>query len=239
MTAASPDPGDRARSAAAAAAADLVPAGATLGLGSGRAVWATIAAVGERLGPRAGLRAAVASPRTAGVARAAGIEVVDLNTAVADGPLELAIDGADEIDPDLGLLKGGGAALLREKLIVLAARRFVVVAETGKRVDRLGATRDLPVEIVRFGWRATRARLLDLVATATPRLDAAGEPVPTDEGHVLCDCALPAAGDLPDLGVALKGTTGVVEHGLFYSLAEIALLGTPVGEVVRLSRRPV
>src|SRR4051794_39568978 len=137
-----------ARAAAAAAAAELVEPGMTIGLGSGRAVWAVLDLLRDR-----GIRSAAASARTEELLREAGIEVVEPDGSVR---LALAIDGADEIDPSLGLIKGGGAALLREKLLVEAADRFVVVAEASKKVARLGETRGLPIEVVRFAWGSTR-----------------------------------------------------------------------------------
>jgi ribose 5-phosphate isomerase A len=201
--------------------------GMTIGLGSGRAVWRAIELIGERWAGAPPFRAAFASDRTQELAAAAGIEAVELDGTVR---LDVAIDGADEIDPQLGLIKGGGAALLREKIVVTAAEQFLVVAEARKRVTRLGETFKLPVEVVRFGWRDTRRRLLDLLPGADPRvsLDAM---VLTDEGHYLLDCALPEEGDLRALGDAIKATVGVVEHGLFLGLASEALLGTPDGEL--------
>jgi ribose 5-phosphate isomerase A len=149
--------------------------------------------------------------------------------------LDLAIDGADEIDPDLGLIKGGGAALLREKIVVAAAERFVVVCEARKQVARLGETFRLPVEVVRFGWQDTRRRVLDLLPSAELRSADGGDPVVTDEGHHLLDCELSPDGDLGTLALHLKATIGVVEHGLFLGMADEALLGSPDGslEVVR------
>ena len=222
------DADDRARNAAAGAAAERIEHGSVIGLGSGRAVWRVIDLIAERGIP---LRAAFASERTRERAEAAGIEAVELDGSLR---LALAIDGADEVDPQLGLIKGGGAALLREKIVVSAAERFVVVAETGKRVARLGETRGLPVEVVRFGWRDTRRRLLDLLPAAALRSEEDG-PVVTDEGHYLLDCELPAEGDLADLAAAIKATVGVVEHGLFLDAAGEVLLGTPDGglEVMR------
>ena len=219
------DAQQKAREAAARAALERIEPGSAIGLGSGRAVWRLIELIAER---GIEVSAAFASERTRELAERAGITPLEL-----DGSLRLAvaIDGADEIDPQLGLIKGGGAALLREKIVISAAERFVVVAETGKKVARLGETRGLPVEVVRFGWRDTRRRLLVLVASADLRLDDGGEPVVTDEGHHLLDCALPPDGDLAPLGDAIKGTVGVVEHGLFLNLTSEALLGTPGGEV--------
>jgi ribose 5-phosphate isomerase A len=219
------EPDQQAREAAARAALELIEPGTTIGLGSGRAVWRVIELLGERGDP---LRAACASDDTRERARAAGIEVIELDGSTR---LALAIDGADEVDPGLGLIKGGGAALLREKIVVAAAERFEVVAETKKKVTRLGDTRGLPVEVVRFGWRDTRRRLLELDIDGAELRQGEGGPVVTDEGHLLLDCTLPREGDLDDLGEAIKATVGVVEHGLFLDMASEALLGTPEGEV--------
>jgi ribose 5-phosphate isomerase A len=222
---------DRARAAAVAAAQARIQPGMTIGLGSGRAVFALVDAL-IRSGRTAGLRAVVASTRTEARARAAGIDLVELD---GDLTLDLAVDGADEVDPDLGLLKGGGGALLREKLVLAAARRVLVLAESPKLVDRLGATQLLPVEVVRFAWPTTRRRLLDLVPAATLRLTAPATPTVTDEGHHLLDCAVPD-GDLRALATALKATLGVVEHGLFLDTADEVLLGQPDGTVRTLRR---
>ena len=220
-----------AREAAAAAAAELVEPGMTIGLGSGRAVWA----LARRL--PAGTRAVVASERTREVAEEVGIEVLEL-----DGTLELdiALDGADEIDDWLGLIKGGGGALLREKIVIAAARRFVVVAEASKKVDRLGQGFRLPVEVVRFGWQDTRRRLAPLLPDTELRSseDGAG-PYLTDEGHYILDAALPPSTDpagLANLAMSLNAEPGVVEHGLFLDMADVALLGRDDGTVERLER---
>jgi ribose 5-phosphate isomerase A len=224
--------GDPARDAAVAAARARIEPGMTIGLGSGRAVFALVDLLATTWpGPRP-LRAVVASSRTEARARAAGIELVGLDE---DRTLDLAVDGADEIDPALHLLKGGGGALLREKLVIAAARHVVIVAESPKLVPRLGTTKALPVEVVRFAWPTTRARILDLLPTATLRQTPDGTPFVTDEGHHLLDCTLPAT-DLGSLATAIKATLGVVEHGLFINQADEALLGNPDGSVQTLSR---
>jgi ribose 5-phosphate isomerase A len=221
------DDEDRARDAAASAAVERIEPGMTLGLGSGRAVWRVIEKVRERFGERPPIRAAFASNRTAELAQAAGIQA-----AVLDGRtrLDLALDGADEIDPRLGLLKGGGGALLREKIVVASADRFVVVAEERKAVSRLGETFRLPVEVVRFGWPETQKRVLSILPAAELRRRERDEPYVTDEGHLLLDCELPET-DVEELGARLKGQVGVVEHGLFIDMADEALLGRPDGTV--------
>ncbi len=216
-----------AREAAARAVVERLEPGMTIGLGSGRAVWRAIELIGERWPDEPPLKAAFAGDKTQALAAKVRIPSVDLDGSVR---LELAIDGADEIDPQLGLIKGGGAALLREKIVVTAADRFLVVAETRKCVSRLGETFKLPVEVVRFGWGDTRRRLLELLPSADLRMEGDG-PKLTDEGHYLLDCTLPGEGDVAELGDAIKATVGVVEHGLFLGLASEALLGAPDGSV--------
>jgi ribose 5-phosphate isomerase A len=217
------DPDATARAAAAAAAVELVEPGMTIGLGSGRAVWKVV----ELLDAREGVRAAMASERTAELARAVGIELVELDGSVE---LDLALDGADELDPELRLIKGGGGALLREKIVISAARRFVVVAELPKRVNHLGEHHRLPVEVVPFAWRDTRRRLAPLLPDADLRVTDS-EPYRTDEGHYILDCALHPGADVEALAHELEHVPGVVEHGLFIGMAERALLGRPDGGV--------
>jgi ribose 5-phosphate isomerase A len=221
-----------ARDASAAAAVELLEPGMAVGIGSGRAVWRVVELISERWPDGPPLRGAAASTRTEELVRQAGLELVEL-----DGVLELdlALDGADEVDPDLGLLKGGGGALLREKIVISAARRFVVVAEADKRVERLGERFPLPVEVVRFGWRDTRRRLGALLPDAELRTDG-DEPYVTDEGHLLLDCALGPDADAGAIARELKLLPGVVEHGLFLGMAERALLGRPDGGVDVLER---
>src|SRR5215204_607134 len=220
-----------AREAAASAAAELVSPGMTIGLGSGRAVWATVARL------PAGTRAVVASERTREVALTARIEVVELDGSFE---LDLAFDGADEVGPRLGLIKGGGGALLREKIVISAARRFVVVAEASKRVERLGEGFRLPVEVVRFGWADTRRRLSPLLPDAELRCNEEGSgPYVTDERHYILDAPIPPSADpagLVDLATGLRAVPGVVEHGLFLDVADLALLGHDDGTVERLER---
>jgi ribose 5-phosphate isomerase A len=220
-----------AREAAASAAAELVEPGMTIGLGSGRAVWALT----ERL-PE-GTRAVVASERTREIALDAGIEVLELDGTFE---LDLALDGADEVDGWLGLIKGGGGALLREKIVISAARRFVVVAEATKKVERLGQGFLLPVEVVRFAWRDTRRRLSALLPSSELRTNEAGsEPYLTDEGHYILDAPIPPSTDpagLAGLAMELRAVPGVVEHGLFLDMADLGLLGHEDGTVERLVR---
>jgi ribose 5-phosphate isomerase A len=213
------------------AAVELVEDGMRLGLGSGRAVWATAQALGaSAVRPRL---VVCASPETARLAEAAGLVVVGPE----DAPeLDLALDGADEVMRDLSALKGGGGSLLREKLLIASARRCVIVAERAKLVERLGEQWRLPVEVVRFAWEGTRARLLALLDDAERRGGADGTAFVSDEGHYILDCAIPPRADLAALAGAVKAVTGVVEHGLFLEHADTVLLGAPDGSLERLVR---
>ena len=217
----------------AARALDEVEPGMVIGLGSGGAVDAVIDAMAEKWPDGPPVRAAVAAPRTEEAAREAGIEVIALDGSFR---LDVVLDGADEVGPELELVKGGGGALLREKLLVSACDRFVVVAEAEKRVGRLGETRRLPVEVVRFAWGDTQRRLHETLEDSTLREGDGGEPFETDEGHLLLDCVLPSSLELAAVEERVKRTTGVVEHGLFVDSADVVLLGGADGGVETVSR---
>jgi ribose 5-phosphate isomerase A len=221
------------RTAAATAALELIEPGMTIGLGSGRAVWTLIEAIGGRW-VKPPIRAVVASRATYALAQLGRIEMAQLDGGTQP---DIAIDGADEIDPELRLLKGGGGALLREKIVISAARRFVVVAEVDKRVERLGARFTLPVEVVRFGWRDAQRRLSRFLPESSLRMEG-GDAYLTDEGHFILDCTLPGDADIELLDRELKQLPGVVEHGLFIGMAERALLGRPDGQVEELTVGP-
>jgi ribose 5-phosphate isomerase A len=223
---------DLSRSAAAEVVAGWVEPESTIGLGSGRAVRAVIAALERRWPAHIPLRAVVASRSSDAVAREAGIEVIALNAAP---PLAMVIDGADEIDPALRLLKGGGGALLHEKVLADAGGGLVIVAEAFKHVERLGLGFPLPVEVVRFGWETTASRVADLLGPPVLRSDAGGEPFVTEEGHLLLDTPLGPVEDLQTVADALCSIPGVVEHGLFLNSARAVVLGSPDGttEVLR------
>ncbi|MBA2763497.1 MAG: ribose-5-phosphate isomerase RpiA [Thermoleophilaceae bacterium] len=222
------DAADLARGAAAQAALAEIEPEMTIGLGSGRAVWRLVEEIGARWPDGAPLRVAAASIVTEERCRSVGIEPIEL-----DGRTELAlaIDGADEVAPGLALIKGGGGALLREKIVINAARRFIVIAEAAKRVAQLGERCRLPVEVVRFGWRDTARRLDRLVPGGELRVTGQGSPFATDEGHLIIDCPISHGTDPERLAAALSATTGVVEHGLFIGLAAVAYLGTADGAV--------
>ncbi len=226
---------DAAKRAAAEAAAKLVESGMVVGLGSGSTVRHLVAALGRRVREE-GLRivGVPTSTETDALALTHGLTLAE-----PDGtPIDLAIDGADEVERDtLRLIKGLGGALLREKIIAEAARRFVVIADTSKVVTCLGERSPLPVEVVRFGHAATARRVATLGGRPVLRLDAGGTPFVTDGGNVIYDCAgfAPIA-DPFTLQHDLRAIAGVVVTGLFLERAERALIGATDGSVTVMER---
>jgi ribose 5-phosphate isomerase A len=225
---------DQYKRQAAAHAIALVEDGMALGLGTGSTAAHFVELLGQRI--RAGLKVVCVptSEATRAQAEKLGIPLTDLDRCSS---LDLTIDGADEIDPALRLIKGGGGALLREKIVAMASDRMVVIADHSKRVATLGAF-PLPVEIVSFGVAATRNLVEALAAEAgcsgeiALRTLPAGEPFVTDSGHLILDCAFGRIAEPDALDAALKAVPGVVEHGLFLGIADAAIVAGPDGVVV-------
>jgi ribose 5-phosphate isomerase A len=215
------------KQAAARRAVEFVADGMVLGLGSGTTMLHVLDALGERV--RAGLRVVgvPTSETTAARARALGIPL----TTLAERPgLDLALDGADEIDPQLDLVKGRGGSLLREKVVAAAARRLVIVADMSKLVPRLGAQAPVPVEVVPFAAAWCARRLGGLGARAALR---GGEQAPfvTDNGHWILDCAFGPIADAGSLAAAIRALPGVVEHGFFLGMADTAVVAHADGRI--------
>jgi ribose 5-phosphate isomerase A len=207
--------------AAAEAVARLVADGMRLGLGSGSTVALVVSSLAPRL--REGLRphlVVAASVETERLALAAGLPLVPFD----DGPLDLAIDGADEVDPELNLLKGGGGALVRERIMATAARRIAIAVDSTKLVPRLGTRAHLPIEVHVFGAEATRRRLAALLGAASFR-EREGKRFVSDNGGFIIDGRLPAGADLEGLATTLRMTPGVVDHGLFLGLHPEVFVG--------------
>ncbi len=223
-------PRDYARRAAAIAAAALVEPYTTLGLGSGRAVGAVVDALATQPQRRT-LTVVCASSATAQHAHRAGLRVVEMKRSVRP---QLVLDGADELTSGLELLKGGGGAHVRERLLILSAARFVVVAETTKVAARLGERRQLPLALIPFGHEHTLGALESIVPRATLRRDPAGNPQVSDDGLLLADAPVPVDADPWNLAERLQAIPGLVDHGLFLGLAHAALLGQSDGSVLRL-----
>jgi ribose 5-phosphate isomerase A len=209
------------------AAAQLVESGMVVGLGTG----STAAWFVKALGARAlDVTCVATSTATAELAASLGMTVAELGET---REIDLTVDGADEIGPGLSLIKGGGAALLREKLVWEASRRCVVIADAAKNVKTLGKF-PLPIEVVAFGHKTTALRICDALAECdigiAPRLRMKdGQPVRTDSGNLIYDAACGRIAEPAALASVLKGVTGVVDHGLFLDLADQALIGGPDG----------
>lgn len=217
---------DSAKTNAAAAALDLVEDGMRLGIGTGSTAAEFIRLLGARVAQGLDVAGVATSERSAAQCRELGIPLTSLDETPN---LDMAIDGADEFDPALNLIKGGGGALLREKIVASAAARFVVIADRSKRVDTLGAFH-LPVEIIAMARRPLSETITAWGARVSLRMAPDKKPFVTDEGHQILDCAFgPTIGDAPDLACRLSALAGVVEHGLFCGMAERVIIGTVNG----------
>ncbi|MDX6552767.1 MAG: ribose 5-phosphate isomerase [Gaiellales bacterium] len=215
------------REAAEAAIDGEVRSGMTLGLGTGSTADFVLEGLAARLadGRLSGIVGVPTSEQTAARASELGIPLVTLDERPA---LDVAIDGADEIAPGLALIKGLGGAHLREKVVARAAARFVVVGDDAKLVDRLGSRAPLPVEVVRFARAVCEHLLGGLGWTSTLRLRQ-GAPWVTDEGNQVLDCRRDDWSDPATLDRDVKMIPGVVEHGLFLGIAQIAYVASPGG----------
>lgn len=210
--------------------ANLVEDGMTVGLGTGSTAAAMVDALGERI--RQGLRitGVPTSLQTSRQARHLGIPLKELSDI---DRLDLCIDGADEIDPALSLLKGRGGALLFEKLVARRADRYVIVATTEKLVEKLGSRMPLPVEVIPVGWSHTFEDLGELGLRPELRKNDDGTPFLTDGGHYIADCGWPEANEVDpgSLAYAVKSQTGVVDHGIFIRMAHVVYTIDEEGEI--------
>lgn len=221
--------------AVAAKALEYVQDGMKLGLGSGSTAEIFVELLAQRVARGEKLQCVATSERTAALARKLGIGLTELNDLA---PLDLTIDGADEADHNLDVIKGGGGMLLREKIVAASSRRMIVIADESKLVAQLGKY-PLPVEVVEFGHRATAGRLagafhgLGYGAVPMTLRQRDGATFHTDSGNVIYDCAFGAIADAAKLAAAIHATPGVVEHGLFIGMATTLLIAkTDAVEVI-------
>jgi ribose 5-phosphate isomerase A len=214
--------------AAAERAVQYVESGMVIGLGSGATASFAVRKLAENL--RSGtVRDVCGVPSSESTAALARELDVPLTTLDAHAQLDLTIDGADEVDPALNLIKGAGGALLREKILAQASARLIIVVDESKLSPRLGLQRALPVEVVMFGWRSQQRYLESLGAEVALRSMPDGRPFQTDNGNLILDCSF---GELPDaelIATRLRARAGVVEHGLFIGLATDLISGGPEG----------
>lgn len=211
------------------AAAALVRPGMRVGLGTGSTARYLVDALGEawKEGRLQGIVAVPTSRRTADQARGYGIPLADLSDVVT---LDLTIDGADEVDPELDLIKGLGGALLREKIVACSSEMMVVMIDHTKLVERLGMKAPVPVEVEPFGFKSTVRALEGLGCRATLRMDG-DVPYRTDGGHLCVDCRFERIDDPRGLDNAIRVIPGALETGLFVGIARLVLVGDPTGGV--------
>lgn len=224
---------DQEKKLAARASLQFVRDGDVVGLGSGSTAAYAVRFLGERV--RAGLkiRGISTSVQTQNLAACLGIPLTTLEEVQR---IDVTIDGADEFDPELRLIKGGGGALLHEKIVASASRQVIIIADSSKQVCVLGKV-PLPVEVIRFAEALVSEKISVLGATVRLRKDKAGKPFITDEGNHILDCHFGQIPDPPALAHTLSEIPGVVEHGLFINLADLVLLGKG-SEVLEWRRNP-
>lgn len=222
------------KKAAAEQAVKYVRDGMVVGLGTGSTAKLMILALGERVREGLSIRGVPTSLETAQLARNNGIPLLE----DGDGwTIDVAIDGADQVDARFNLIKGGGGALLREKIVAAAARQFIVIVDHTKRAPVLGHPVPLPVEVEPFGWRST-ARLIEDQGGKTVLRERGGLIFRTEGGHYLLDLHLDRIEDPAGLEVRLNRIPGVVENGLFVGRTDLLIVGTPQGvEIQKASRR--
>lgn len=211
---------DEAKRAAAAAALDHVRDGMALGLGTGSTAAWFVRLLGERVAAGLDVRGVATSDATEALAREVGIAVTTLDELPA---LDLAVDGADEVDTHMDLIKGAGGALLREKIVASCARQFLVIVDASKRVRRLGAC-PLPVEVIPMAATPIRRRLADHGREVRLRTTTDGQPFRTDEGNFILDCGFGQIADPALLARTLNDIPGVVEHGLFVAMTDMVIV---------------
>ena len=227
-------PIDKAKFVAAKRAVDYVEDGMRVGLGTGSTAAWMVRCLGELVRDDGlKIKGVPTSTRTAALARDVGIEVISLDEAKW---LDLTIDGADEFDGDLNLIKGGGGALLQEKIVATASDQMIVIADVGKEVETLGAF-PLPIEVIPFGWQTTRALVEEMLISmdvlgrdVTLRMNG-DRPFITDEGNHILDLHLNRIGNARQLAMVLNQVPGVVENGLFIDICDIVIVGYGDGRV--------
>lgn len=211
---------------AAEAAVERIEDGMVVGLGTGTTAYWAIQRIGARV--KAGLRIKAIATSKSSEAEATRL-AIPLTTFREATRIDIAIDGADEVDPDCNLIKGGGGALLREKIVAAASREFIVIVDESKIVRRLG-TFPLPVEVVPFGAEMTKRRIEALGCTSDVR-EKDGRAFVTDNGNLILDCKFGPIANAKELHEAINGITGVVDNGLFIGMAKAVMVGFSDGNV--------
>jgi ribose 5-phosphate isomerase A len=225
---------DNFKHAAALAAVDYVKDGMVVGLGTGSTAKHLVMALGEQVKRGLNVRGVCTSQETAAIAGQYGIPLLDHEPGWT---IDVAIDGADQVDPTFNLIKGGGGALLKEKIVAASAKQFVVLVDHTKRVPVLGGAFPLPVEVVAFGWSSTARHIEALTQGRVVLRQRSGGPFQTESGHLILDVHLPRIDRPQELEIALNRIPGVVETGLFVGRTDVLIVGTPHGTETHTVKR--
>lgn len=213
-------------------AAQLVQNNMTVGIGSGSTIYYLIQELGKRVKKGLFFRAIPTSKKTAALAAAENIPLAELN---AVDYIDLTIDGADEIDANLQLIKGGGGALLQEKMVAAASRELLILADYTKLVQHLGKF-PLPLEVIPFGWKHVQRNLRETYQIETALRMQDDQPFISDHGHYILDCPFAQIENPDILSYDLNAIPGVVDNGLFINMADMALVGYPDGKTETMNK---
>jgi ribose 5-phosphate isomerase A len=217
---------DALKRAAALEAVEYVKDGMVVGLGTGSTAKHMVLALGEKVKAGMTLRGVPTSHETAALARQSGITLIDSDNRWV---IDVAIDGADQVDPGFNLIKGGGGALLKEKIVAASAKQFIVLVDYTKQVPVLGGSFPLPIEIIPFGWGSTAREIETLTNSRVALRERNGIPFTTEAGNLIVDVYLARIDRPQDLEIALNQIPGVVETGLFVNRTNLLIVGTPHG----------
>ena len=223
------------KQAAALKALDFVRDGMVVGLGTGSTAKHLVIALGERVRAGMKLRAVPTSLETAELARQVGIPLIDTANR---WEIDVAIDGADQVDPNFNLIKGGGGALLKEKIVAASAKQFIVMVDQTKQVPVLGGSFPLPIEIIPFGWGSTAREIEALTRGRVVLRERNGAPFKTEAGHLILDVHLDRIDQPAELETALNLIPGVVETGLFINRTHILIVDTATSvQILHVERK--
>lgn len=221
---------DALKKAAALKAVEFVRDGMVVGLGTGSTAKHLVIALGEKVRAGMNLRGVPTSHETAALARQSGIALIDAENR---WEIDVAIDGADQVDPAFNLIKGGGGALLKEKIVAASAKQFIVLVDHTKQVAALGGSFPLPIEIIPFGWGSTAREIESLTKSPVVIRERNGAPFKTEAGNLIVDVHLSRIDQPRELEIALNQIPGIVETGLFVGRTDLLIVGTPQGVQVR------
>jgi ribose 5-phosphate isomerase A len=226
---------DSLKKAAAMKAVEFVRDGMIVGLGTGSTAKHMVIALGEKVRAGMQLRGVPTSQETAVLAKQSGISLIEAENR---WEIDVAIDGADQVDPGFNLIKGGGGALLKEKIVAASARQFIVLIDHTKQVSVLGGSFPLPIEIVPFGWGSTARAIESLTKSPVALRERNGAPFKTEAGNLIVDVHIARIDQPRDMEIALNQIPGIVETGLFVGRTNVLIIGTPQGvRTEHVSRR--